>query len=447
MLFYMNLFFFVNWIITASLDIKNEMQMTNFINVLRKHNNMEELIPDSAILKVAKDQVEHMCKINKLTHASKNLESLNNRLKNAGLKVVRSGENIALQHRQGKTESYTEVAKMWYKSKDHRKNMLGDFAYTAVASCSNGKEKYWIQIFAKPYSNKEIKELGEKKTTKKKNTEPEKTVKKKRKTTTKSKQKENNEFDYKNLLEPSYSEDSPLQDKFNKTPAIKTVTISKTDEDLKKEISKMLKANAKTKTVTVKAADRQMPHSSTVQNKQNVQTVTVTKNITEYVSTTPNSVLNTANNTSNNNSMLNTANNTSNNNSMLNTANNTSNSILNTSNSSILHPKSEFIQMIPEIVKELKHEIYKEIGKEELSNVTSDSLNEKNNQQQSNDESDSQNLLDTIKQNYSFTEDKDKEDSPLPMDEDTQPEISRKTIKKIVKEVISEIKEQNIEIA
>ncbi|CAG2100636.1 unnamed protein product [Medioppia subpectinata] len=116
-------------------------------------NNMEALVENEALVAVAKKQIKYMCEIKALTHRSKDDKSLKIRLKRENFFGINIGENIAKQ--QG--SDYEEVAKMWIKSEEHKKNILGDFTFTGVSTCKDSQSnRYWIQIFSKGISNKQL---------------------------------------------------------------------------------------------------------------------------------------------------------------------------------------------------------------------------------------------------------------------------------------------------
>ncbi|KCZ74913.1 hypothetical protein H311_04117, partial [Anncaliia algerae PRA109] len=56
------------------------------------------------------------------------------------------GENIAKQQ----DDNYQEVLNLWILSKDHHKNIYGDYDYTGVSTCKDKKgNRYWVQVFGK----------------------------------------------------------------------------------------------------------------------------------------------------------------------------------------------------------------------------------------------------------------------------------------------------------
>ncbi len=129
---------------------KLSQEMVALTNVYRRVNNKRELLLHDLISRIANEHAAHMCRTNRLTHESPG-GSLKKRLVNVGFDVESIGENIAQQE----NDDYEELARMWMKSKLHRNNILGNFEYTDAATCRNGKNRYWIQIFGKLRNNEE----------------------------------------------------------------------------------------------------------------------------------------------------------------------------------------------------------------------------------------------------------------------------------------------------
>lgn len=433
---FLNIFY--KYAVCSAYHIKSEVEMVNFINILRKHSNMEGLVLDESVVKVAKGQVKHMCGTHKLTHASKNLESLKTRLKKEGLHVVLAGENIALQHsytKKNDQEQYAEIAKMWFKSKEHRKNILGDFTVTGVASCTTPKEKYWIQVFAKTISNKEIHKLGKKKnqltkssTPYRSNTEPEKTTKQHRKEISpEDYPEENYENPKSKYAQPeNYTDQQPEED-LSETPrkqhdVTKTVTVNTVDDNLRHEISKLLKVKNNTKTVTVKI-------NKTEEKPKQPRTVTVTQHVTATVTTSniPTSIsTSSASNTNTSSASSTTSSSNNSNNSTTQPTRSLSTPLSSTT-------KNEFMSIISEIVQKLKDEIYKEVGKEEIKEEKEKLKN---------------NLSEDIKEEYEESYNKTKNNlNKLNNEESFENDFNDKQrMKRYIKEVMRDM-EPSIEIA
>ncbi|KAH9411761.1 hypothetical protein HK407_03g05110 [Ordospora pajunii] len=145
----------VRWIFFGSVAAVLEKDMLGYVNKFRARHKMEELHELSSLHDAAKMQATHMCTRGVLTHEGpdgdgKTLAGRLKRFKFVGLNV---GENIAKQE----DDDYTEVAKLWMDSEEHRNNILGDYAYSGIATCV-GKDgnRYWVHVFGKDVSNAEI---------------------------------------------------------------------------------------------------------------------------------------------------------------------------------------------------------------------------------------------------------------------------------------------------
>ena len=327
--------------------IKLEDNMIDFTNFLRKHSNMEILKRNKALDKVAIEQVKYMCKTKKLTHASRNLLSIKERLRHKGFNASVAGENIAKQHSYTKKnkQQYTEVAKMWFKSKEHRKNILGDFTYTAVASCETDKEKYWIQVFAK-----EKKDWFDK--------EPEKSVRQHRKKKPFNYGEINEaersctvyeECETGELLRPRtfYDVDEGIK--------TKTVTVSKEDKAFREQICRMMSSSVKTKTVTVSAQEKRQREKSTARNDHSQMIQTTTFTTTQTVTSTPTTTSSSATSSSQSSSTTTLP------------SSQSSSAISSTQPSSSTQPppssalRNDLFKIIPELAEQLKDELLKDV--------------------------------------------------------------------------------------
>ncbi|KAF7684684.1 hypothetical protein TCON_0129 [Astathelohania contejeani] len=134
--------------------------MIALTNKFRREMNMDDLQVIDSVSKAAQMQADNMCAVGKLTHegTGKEDQTLEARLRSYDFVGENIGENIA-KHRGNDAK---EVFKVWKESKDHRKNILGDYTYTGVGTCidRNGF-RYWAQVFGKDLSNKYIKKLRE----------------------------------------------------------------------------------------------------------------------------------------------------------------------------------------------------------------------------------------------------------------------------------------------
>lgn len=119
--------------------------MFNVINGNRSSNGLNHLKSIQNLENAARDQALYMCENSNLTHDNPQGD-LQQRVKRNGFKGYSIGENIAKSH----SDNYNEVAKIWMDSPRHKKNILGDFNYTGIATCLDRKgARYWVQVFGK----------------------------------------------------------------------------------------------------------------------------------------------------------------------------------------------------------------------------------------------------------------------------------------------------------
>lgn len=117
--------------------------MYNIINEYRLENNLTllKLIPN--LESAAKDQALYMCEERVLTHDNP-IGSLRTRSIRHGFKGTSIGENIA----KTGNDDFKKVVEVWMKSLKHKKNILGNFTYTGIATCLDKESKrYWVQVF------------------------------------------------------------------------------------------------------------------------------------------------------------------------------------------------------------------------------------------------------------------------------------------------------------
>ncbi|KAF9764849.1 hypothetical protein NGRA_0226 [Nosema granulosis] len=133
------------------------VNMLKLTNLYRKYYNMDELKPIPPLQMASDLQANTMCKEMKVTHEGvPGKETLRDRLEAFNFVGINIGENIAKQE----NDDYKEVFKVWIKSKLHRKNILGDYTYSAVTTCRGQDDnRYWVQVFGKDLSNNNIREL------------------------------------------------------------------------------------------------------------------------------------------------------------------------------------------------------------------------------------------------------------------------------------------------
>lgn len=113
------------------------------INQKRRENGLPLLRSIANLESSAKDQGLYMCENSILTHSNPSGD-LQQRVKRNGFLGKKIGENIAKNH----SDNVEEVVKMWMNSKLHKKNILGDYTYTGLATCLDKKgSRFWVQVF------------------------------------------------------------------------------------------------------------------------------------------------------------------------------------------------------------------------------------------------------------------------------------------------------------
>lgn len=117
--------------------------MFTAINQKRRENGLMSLRSITNLESSAKDQALYMCENSILTHNNPSGD-LQSRVKRNGFKGVLIGENIAKNHSDG----FDEVIQMWMNSPLHKKNILGNYSYTGLATCLDKKgSRFWVQVF------------------------------------------------------------------------------------------------------------------------------------------------------------------------------------------------------------------------------------------------------------------------------------------------------------
>nr|AJA32464.1 zonadhesin protein [Nosema pernyi] len=135
-------------IIVCSLSVN----MLKLVNLYRKYYDLEALKPIPKLQMASDLQANTMCKTKRLTHDGiKGRETVRKRAEAFNFIGLNVGENIAKQE----NDDYKEVFKMWLKSKGHRRNILGNYNYTAVTTCrARDGNRYWVQVFGKGNDDK-----------------------------------------------------------------------------------------------------------------------------------------------------------------------------------------------------------------------------------------------------------------------------------------------------
>jgi uncharacterized protein YkwD len=114
-----------------------------------KEREAEKLPPltlDDQLTEAARLHAEDMAQRQEMTHEGADGSTSADRVKRAGYRYVKTGENVA--RGQG---TVAEVVQAWMESEGHRENILGDFTQMggAVARDEDG-ETYWCVEFGTP---------------------------------------------------------------------------------------------------------------------------------------------------------------------------------------------------------------------------------------------------------------------------------------------------------
>lgn len=125
----------------------NENLVVELINKQRQQLNLQPLIVNPLLIRVAKLQAHNMANQNKLAHELPltGMRTLTERLDYVGYKGWTGvAENIACNY------SNREVVSGWMDSPGHRHNIIGDFTETGVGIETNSRgEPYYCQVFGK----------------------------------------------------------------------------------------------------------------------------------------------------------------------------------------------------------------------------------------------------------------------------------------------------------
>lgn len=135
----MLIFLFITWVGCENLA----RSMLNLINTYRSDDSRKSLASIQNLENAARDQALYMCENSILTHNNPE-GNLRQRAKKNMFKGSSIGENIAKSH----NDNYESVANTWLKSPRHKKNIMGEFNYTGIATCLDKKgSRFWVQVF------------------------------------------------------------------------------------------------------------------------------------------------------------------------------------------------------------------------------------------------------------------------------------------------------------
>jgi uncharacterized protein YkwD len=124
-----------------SIDAANAKQIIDMTNVYRIHHQLMPLAENVAASSLAQTHSENTAK-KSFSGGEVELESLNVRLKNAGINFEEAAENTAFQYFDA-----AEAVHGWINSPDHRKALLSD-RFDEIGVGAFGK--YYTQIMLKP---------------------------------------------------------------------------------------------------------------------------------------------------------------------------------------------------------------------------------------------------------------------------------------------------------
>lgn len=118
-----------------------EKDLLDKINVYRKENGLEVLIPDDRHYDLAEHRVKYLLQQDNITHSG--FPVVFRKLIDSGLSWA--GENIAYAYSRNKG-----VMDAWKRSEAHNKNILReDWVYTGIRIIEFKGRKYYCQLFSK----------------------------------------------------------------------------------------------------------------------------------------------------------------------------------------------------------------------------------------------------------------------------------------------------------
>jgi len=128
-----------------------EKQVLDLTNAERQKEKLPPLKPNPILFKVARGHSENMARQGKMEHVLDGKTPFD-RLKAAGYKYAKGGENIAAGDEK---IPFDAVMKAWMESKVHRENILyPDFTEIGLGLVHDGKGKlYYTQVFARPFKH------------------------------------------------------------------------------------------------------------------------------------------------------------------------------------------------------------------------------------------------------------------------------------------------------
>lgn len=140
------LFIFI-FSVSAFSSVRTEKSdIIKMVNNVRAEKNLPPLAENKKLNALADKKAQIMAKENNLSHTAGGYSSFSGILKEADVKYLAAGENIA---RNWKTPD--DVMKAWLKSSGHRANILSNkFTQIGIGKAVNSKgDVYWVQLFIK----------------------------------------------------------------------------------------------------------------------------------------------------------------------------------------------------------------------------------------------------------------------------------------------------------
>lgn len=131
----------------ARLDLNNdEDALVALTNAERKRASLAHLIPNPALMRMAREQSKSMARLQQLSHSIEG-RSFSVRLTESGYQSMAAGENVA----EGQVNA-AEAVQDWMHSPGHRTNIMnGQYSHIGVAvSVSKSGRRFYTQVFARP---------------------------------------------------------------------------------------------------------------------------------------------------------------------------------------------------------------------------------------------------------------------------------------------------------
>lgn len=138
--------FLLSQTIAFSADKNYKAEIIHMVNSARAERNLPPLEQDKRLNNLADKKAKIMAKEENLSHTAGGYNSFSDLIKEAGIKYLAVGENIARNWRTPE-----EVMEAWLNSSGHRANIMSKkFTKIGVGKAVNSKgDIYWVQLFIK----------------------------------------------------------------------------------------------------------------------------------------------------------------------------------------------------------------------------------------------------------------------------------------------------------